>query len=55
MRDELKPCPNSLSGKHKWLEHWGKNKDKPEQCILCNHLKSDLKARNTRAKNDGDT
>ena len=35
-------CHSSLTGKHKWLDKVGKNKDKLDQCILCGHLKRDL-------------
>lgn len=35
-------CKNSLTGAHKWLEKVGKNKDKPDQCILCNQLRVDI-------------
>lgn len=35
-------CKNSLTGAHKWLEKVGKNKDKPDQCILCNQLRESI-------------
>ena len=46
---ELKPCKNSLTGKHKWLEKTVKNKGKPDQCILCKQLKTDIEAWNKRS------
>ena len=51
--DEYYRCKNSLTGEHKWLERRGKNKDKPEQCVLCNFLKVDLIiASSTRKQNE---
>lgn len=38
----FKPCKNSSSGKHHWLYLVLENKEKPEQCVLCNQLKKDL-------------
>jgi len=43
---EFVRCHNSLSAKHEWLDRVGKNKDKPEQCVLCNKLKIDLYNKN---------
>ena len=42
MNENLLRCCNSLDGQHKWLERSAKNKNKPEQCVLCNQLKVDL-------------
>lgn len=35
-------CPNATNGRHKWLDKIGKNKNKPDQCVLCNTLKQDI-------------
>lgn len=35
-------CKNSTTWEHQRLERVGKNADKPEQCVLCNKLRTDI-------------
>ena len=39
----LPPCKNSSNGEHKLADKIGKNAGKPDHCVLCTQLLSDLK------------